>query len=264
VPPRPLGPLPAVPFAPRAADAEPGEPAEDAPGIEKYRAPFSVIADRAIGTTSTPVEFDWRRNKVQVGAYGSFLSELNNFNSLRGGALARFPSKGLIWEVGLSYVAVGDTAASRDLALTPYRQAGRPRRGELDVGLGVPLAEGVVTTVPRWFPAVQMVLNGYVDIRYRIYPSGYRGLTFGQVTRSILNPQLSPEERNNLEGARLEAMTIDRERIGLLMGVGNDFYFKPGLFVSPRIMFSVPLFATVSESQLLWWSDAQLAVGAAF
>jgi hypothetical protein len=59
-------------------------------------------------------------------------------------------------------------------------------------------------------------------------------------------------------------MTIDRERIGLLMGVGNDFYFKPGLFVSPRIMFSVPLFATVSESQLLWWSDAQLAVGAAF
>jgi len=261
VPPRPIGPVKAVPFAPRASDAEEGG---EGAGIEKYREPFSVIADRAIGTTSVPVEFDWRRTKVQVGAYGSFLSELNNFNSLRGGALGRFPSKGVIWEVGVSYVSVRDTSATRDLALTPYRQAGRPKRAELDFGVGIPLAEGVVTTQPRWFPAVQMVLNGYIDLRYRIYPSGYRGLTLGQVARSVVNPQLSPEERNNLEDARLQAMTVDRERFGLLLGIGNDFYFKPGLFLSPRVMFSVPLMAGVTETQLLWWSDAQLAVGAAF
>ena len=252
----PPEPLPDVPFSPPTPD--------EGPSIERYRVPFAVLADRAIGTTSTPVEFDWRRNKVQVGVWGSFLSELNNFNSLRGGALVRLPSKGLIWEVGLSYVAVGDTAASRDLALTPYRQAGRPRRGELDVGVAAPLAEGVVTTVPRWFPAVQMVLQGYVDLRYRVYPTAYRGMTVGEVARSIVDPQLSPLERNNLEEARLQAMTVDRERFGLLMGVGNDFYFKPGLFLSPRVMFSVPLLAPVTETQLLWWSDAQLAVGAAF
>ena len=46
---------------------------------------------------SRAVEYDWRRGRVQVAASADHLFELNNFNSLRGGVLGRFPSKGVIW-----------------------------------------------------------------------------------------------------------------------------------------------------------------------
>src|SRR4051812_20383085 len=67
----------------------------DADPLSPYRTPFGVLVDRAIGSTSRPVEFDWRRTRFQVAATGDFLFELNNFNSMRAGAVFRWPSGGL-------------------------------------------------------------------------------------------------------------------------------------------------------------------------
>ena len=59
-------------------------------------------------------------------------------------------------------------------------------------------------------------------------------------------------------------MQVDPERWGPVIGIGNDIYFAQGVFVSPRVMVSVPLLAPVTGSDLLWWGDASVAVGVAF
>jgi hypothetical protein len=245
---------------------EPASPEERLPvdTLAPYRLQFDVLADRTIGTTSTPVEFDWRATDVQLGVTGSLPAELNNFNSLRGGALVRLPSGGLVWDLTLGWVEVFDTVSSRQLAFTPYRQPGRPSRIEIDVLAGIPLAEGVVTVAPRWFPAAQLVFNGYLGLRYRLHPTGFRGMRFGQIAGNLLNPTLSEQELDNLEGVRLDAMVTDAERYGLVAGLGNDVYLKPGLFISPRALFSVPLLAPASQTRLLWWGEATLALGFAW
>ncbi|MEZ4239907.1 MAG: hypothetical protein R3F59_27905 [Myxococcota bacterium] len=252
-----------LPLGARAQDADPAEAEEagDADPLEKYRVPFDVLADRAIGTTSRPSEFDWRASPVELAVLGSFLFELNNFDSGRGGLLARVPSGGLLFEVGVSYVGVFNTPSSRLLSLTPYRQPGRPERMEIDFTVGLPLAEGVVTAAPRFFPAAQMAFVGYVGLRYGLYPTGFRGMRAGQIAGAAFSPQLTGTEIANLDGVRLGSMEVDPGRYGLVVGFGDDVYFSPGLFLSPRVMFSLPLLAPASGTQLRWWGDVSLAVG---
>ena len=201
------------------------DPTEEEDPLSPYRVPFAVLVERAIGSTSQPVEYNWRRAKVLVAATGDHLVELNNFNSLRAGGMARFPSRELLFEVGLSHVWVWDTPSSELLALTPYRQPGRPRRTELDFTVAFPLAEGVVTTFPRYFPALQMVFNGYAGIRYLLYPGGFEGMRLREVGGALLSPTLTRTELNNLEDRRLDAMQVDTGRYGVMVGIGDDIYF---------------------------------------
>jgi len=249
------------------AEEEEAPPEEEAPigdPLSEHRVTLDLLADRTIGTTSRPVEFNWRRNTAQLALTGSYLFELNNFNAMRGGGMLRVPTRGIMLEVGLSYAATWDSPSSRLIALTPYRQPGRPPRLELDFMVALPLAEGVVTTQLRVFPAVQMVFNAYGGVRYALYPAGFAGLTAGQVTSRIFVPALSEEEIDNLEASRLDAMQVDPARYSILVGIGNDLYFKGGIFIAPRFLLSVPLLSTANDSQLLLWADASVAIGVAW
>lgn len=238
-------------------------PAGDDDPLAPHRTPFPVLVERTIGTASKPVEFDWRRTKVHLAAAGDHLFELNNFDSLRAGGLARFPSGGLITELGVSYVWTWDTASSEALALTPYRQPGRPDRLEIDLNVGIPLAEGVVTAAPRFFPSAQLVLNAYAGLRYLVYPGGFEGMKIREGFAAVFSPSLTEAELDNLDGKRLDAMQIDPGRYGLMIGLGNDLYFKQGIFLSPRAMFALPVLAPVSGTKLMFWGDFSLAVGVA-
>lgn len=249
---------PPVPEPAVVDEAQPDDP------ISRYRTRFDVLAERAIGTTSTPVEFDWRRTTAQVAVTGGFLFELNNFDSGRGGVLARVPTGGVLLEFGLSYAGVSNTPSSRLLALTPYRQPGRPNRLEVDFTVGLPLAEGVVTTFPKFFPAVEMVFNAYGGVRYLVYPTGWDHMKPGEVGGAILSPSMTQIEIDNLDEERLDSMKVDLGRYGLMFGFGNDLYFKPGVFLSPRFLLALPLLAPASQTDLLLWADFSLAIGVAF
>lgn len=237
-------------------------PAEDV--LSRYRTRFDPLAEKAIGTTSRPVAFDWRRTDAQIAAVGSYLAELNNFNSLSAGLMLRLPSDKAIVEIGVRGTSVSDSPSSRMLAFTPYRQPGRPSRLDLDVTLGLPLAEGIVTAATKYFPAVQLVFNGYAGLRYALYPRGFRGMTAGQVGRAVLAPRLTETELLNLDEARLDAMKLDTARYAPLVGMGNDIYFKSGLFLSPRVQVALPLMAPATETELYVWADLSIAVGYAW
>jgi hypothetical protein len=237
-------------------------PADEDP-ISPYRLRFDTLVERSIGTTSVPVAFDWRRTHVELGATGSYLAELNNFNGMRVGGVARFPSGGLIVELGASFAASWESPTSRQLALTPYRQPGHPNRFEIDFTVGAPLAEGVVTVSPKLFPAMEMVFNGYAGLRYLLYPTGWAHLKPGEVAADIFAPALSQEEIDNLDPYRLPAMQVDSGRYGVLLGLGDDLYFKSGLFLSPRVMIAIPILAPATKTDLFVWADLALAVGVA-
>ena len=245
------------------AEPAPDPDSEDADPLSPYRLSLDSLTERAIGTASVPIEFNWRRTHVHLAANGGFLFELNNFDSARVGGLVRIPSKRNIVEIGLNYVGVWETPSSKIIALTPYRQSGRPSRAELDVGLVLPFAEGVVTTWPRFFPPVQMVFNAHVQMRYLFYPTSWGEMTPGEVGQAIFNPAMDSAQIQKLDDARLPGMAVDPGRYGLLVGFGNDFYLEQGVFVSPRVMLATPVLAPVSNTQLLFWADVSLAVGIA-
>ncbi len=248
-----------------AADPQPAEePAEEVDVLSRHRTRFDVLAERAIGTTSRPVEFNWRRTSLQVAATGSFPFELNNFNTLRAGAVLRKPAAGALFELGLTWSEVWDSPSSEMLALTPYRQPGRPDRLDIDLGVGLPVAEGVVTTFPKFFPAVEMVFTLYGGLRYSLYPTGFVGMKAGEIGAAVLAPALTDAEIDNLDDERLDAMQTDPGRYGVMAGIGDDLYFESGIFVSPRFLVAIPLLAPASRTELLVWADVSLAVGLAF
>ena len=250
---------PADPDAPEDPD-----PANEADPLAPYRARVGELTNRTIGSASRPVVFNWRDGNAQLAATGSLLLELNNYNTARVGALLRVPQGNTMLEFGATWAAVGTTDSARLLALTPYRQPGRPSRIELDFTVGTPLAEGLVTARPRFFPATQLVFNVYAGLRYVIYPTGWGGLRPGQVATNIVSPTLSQEEIDNLEPVRPDGMEIDPGRYGLLVGFGNDMYIENGLFLSPRVMFAVPLLEPLNETRLLFYADLSLSIGMAF
>jgi len=263
-------PPPAAPPAPAAAESGPhppgakepkkvSPPPADEPALEPYRIPMDALMERTVGSASRAVRFDWRKKTVGIAVSASSLLELNNFSSAKWGLTARVPLGDFIGEVGLSGVRTWGSLSTERLALTPYRQVARPSRFQLELNLGYPLAEGVVTPRLGFFPATEMVFSAVAGFRYSYYPGSLRGFSFGSGAQAVVSPQLSQQELDNLEGARLPAMEIDRSRYGVLPGLSLDVYFVPGTFFTARVMSAPPLLSF--GSKLGWWWELTFAAG---
>lgn len=246
---------------PPAPSPSPHEPDET---LTRFRTPFEALTDRAIGRTSRRVRYDWRRGLLQVGATGGLPAELNNYDSLRAGGFARMPVGDLLAELGLAYVWVRGSESTERLALTPYRQPGRPARLELDFAASYAIAEGVITAYPRLIPTTQLVLNARATFRYLIYPSGYADLGLKDTLKALVTGSLSDDELENLEDQRLPGMEIDRGRYALLVGLSNDVYFGSGLFFSYELLVAVPVLKFMTETELDLGYELDLSVGVAF
>jgi len=261
--------LPAIATAAESGGSPPGaaaSPADDAPrqlddSIARHRTPFDVLSERMIGETSRAVRFDWRRKTVGVGVVGSQLLELNNFSSARVGGFARMPFSNLMGELALTYVFTWGSESSERLALTPYRQSGRPNRLELDLNLSYPVAEGVVTAWPGFFPATELVFSLQAGLRYLHYPGSLSGAGFRDVAKALFAPTLTDLEVGNLEADRLPGMRVDEARYSVLAGLSLDIYFHSGGFLSPRAMISPPIISAFESEGLGWWWELSLGAG---
>ena len=221
--------------------------------LEQTRLPMDRIREEMLGVTSRAVRFDWRKSSVGVGLIGSQILELNSFASARVGALVRKPLGDFMVEFALTRVFTWGSDSTRKLALTPYRQLGRPSRFELDVNLGYPLAEGVVTPRLKFLSAAELVFSADVGFRYLFYPGALAGASAGDVVKSIFAPKLSEREVSNLESQRLPGMQVDSGRYDLLAGFSLDVYFHSGFFLSPRVMFALPVFGANDTRIGAWW-----------
>lgn len=235
---------------PQKKEEPPPEEAPEDKTLEGSRTPFEVLNERMIGVASRAVRFDWRKKRLGIGLIGSQLLELNNFNSARFGALVRSPLGSFMGELAITRVVTWGSASSDKLALTPYRQTGRPSRLELDLNVGYPLAEGVATARPGFFPATELVFSASAGLRYVYYPGALSGASVSQVAGALISPSLSAREQENLESKLSPGMQLDKGRYNLLTGFDLDVYFQSGGFLSPRAMIALP----ITGSDLgLWW-----------
>lgn len=237
-----------------------GEKKEEA-FVEKHRTPFDELNERAIGQASRAVRVNWRQKTAGVAfSYGQLL-ELNNFSSATFGGLLRLPAAGLMFELGASWVHSWGSDSSEKLALTPYRQVGRPSRLEIDINASLPLFEGVSTPRFGFIPATELVFSLTLGFRYNYYLGSMSGMPAGDVIGRIFSAKLNQQELDNLERWRLPSMQIDPARYQLLLGGTFDIFFAPGAFVTPRALIGLPLFSLLNGVGLSTWWELGAQVG---
>lgn len=269
----------AVPAAAEHPGAEPADsmPAPQAASVDGYHASVERLTEHFLGTASRPVRFDWRRSSFAVGVLGSELIERNNYGSFRLGGVARSAFQDIMVEVAVSYVSVLSTTSSDQLALTPYVQAGRPPRFEIDLNASYPIAEAPVTPIIDLIPPAELVLFATVGGRYLLYPQAVVGdrawenqdtwtdiATWRDIGFGLAAPSLTEEDRLVIERDKLGGMLLDSARVHSLAGLTLDIYFQPGIVISPRGLLAVPILAPVSGTQLGFWWEISLAMGYAF
>lgn len=248
----------AVPTA-RPEEARAATP--DDKTVESWRSPFEVLSERMIGAASRAVLFDWRKKTVALGVTGGPLLELNNFPSGRLGGFVRVPFGNLTAELAVTRVFTYSSDAGEKLALTPYRQAGRPNRIEFDLNLAYAILEGVGTPRVGFLPTVELVFTFNAGFRYLYYPNALGTANAGQVIEGLLSPKLQAREIEYLERERLPGMQVDAGRYNLLAGFELNLYFRTGIFLAPRVMMNIPIFSGAANSSLgLWW-ELNLSLG---
>lgn len=252
-------PAPVEPEAPKAPEAPATTPDETT--LEGFRSPFEALSERMIGVTSRAVLFDWRKRTVGLGLTAGSVLELNNFYSARVGGFVRLPLGNLIAELAVTRVITSSSDSAEKLALTPYRQSGRPNRVEFDINLAYALFEGVGTPRLSFFPTVELVFTLNVGFRYLYYPGALGTANAGQVIEALFAPRLQDREVEYLERDRLPGMQIDRGRYNLLAGFELDLYFRTGIFLSPRVMVNLPILSGLQGSSLGWWWELNLSLG---
>jgi hypothetical protein len=238
--------------------------AENDDVVLRSRTPIQALTEHFVGSTSRAVRFDWRRSVVMVGLMAGEVVEKNNFSQQRYGAIARKAFGDIIVEGGLQLYRSDDTPSSQLLALTPYRQAGRPGHLEIDLNIGYPLAEGVVTPVTSFIPPAEIALIALGGVRYLGYWQTFPDRPIQDIGLDLASPRLSALELERLDRVAPEAMAIDTARLHALVGLGVDTYVQPGLWVSPRALVAVPLLAPATGTALGFFWELSLVLGWAF
>jgi hypothetical protein len=199
-----------------------------------------------------------------VGVSVGEVVEKNNFSAQRYGLLGRKAFSDLILEVGVQLYVSDDTASSAQLALTPFRQAGRPGHLEIDLNVGYAVAEGVVTPLAAFMPPAEVALVALGGVRYLGYWQTFPDRPIQDIGLSLASPQLSTIELERLDRDAPEAMAIDPARLHTLVGLAVDTYLQPGLLVSPRAMLAAPVLVPVTNTSLGFFWELSLVVGWAF
>lgn len=247
-----------------ALGAVPATPPPDAKApesLEPLRTPLEALTERAIGATSRPVRFDWRKTTVGFGVTGAQVLEFNTFWSESTALVVRHPLGGLMGSLAVAYVGTYSTDGSRKLSLTPYRQFGRPSRFELQFDLGLPLAEGIATLWPKYLPATEFVVSATAGARYLLYLESFQGVQWKDAP-GFFAPTLWQRDQDRLLDTRPAGMQVDPARYSVLVGLTTDLYTQSGFFVTFRMLLGLPL--PLPGSNLGFWWEPSLTLGWAF
>lgn len=234
----------------------------DDESLEAWRTPLQALNEHFLGTASRPVRFDWRRSPAMFVLRLNEVVERNSFGQWQVGAMVRKAFGDILLDGGVNAFFAYETPSSQQLALTPFRQAGRPNHFQLEANVGYAIVEGVVTPFISWIPPMEMVLVAQAGVRYLVYVESFTGgRPFLDVARSIVSPQLTVEEIQRLETTGPEGMQIDPARLHSLVGASLDVYIQPGVIVAPRAMVGVPILSPITASELGFFWELGISVG---
>ena len=230
--------------------------------LEDHRTALQALNEHFLGTASRPVRFDWRKSPVMFVGRVTEVVERNTFGQWQLGLMARKAFGDILVDGGVNAYFAFATDSSQQLALTPFRQAGRPNHFQLEANVGYAVAEGVVTPVLGFLPPAELALVAWGGARYLIYPATFTGGgSATDVAASLVSPQLTEGEIIRLENSGPAGMQIDRARLHALVGASLDVYLQPGVIVAPRAMVALPLLAPVTGTELGFFWELGISVG---
>ena len=256
----------AVPAA-VVVEATPTRPARvvDETSLEDHRTALQALNEHFLGSASRPVRFDWRKSNFALVLRVAEVLERNSFGQWQIGAMGRKAFGDVIVDAGLNAFFAYETPSSQQLALTPFRQAGRPNHFQLEANVGYAVAEGVVTPMVSILPPAELALVAWAGARYLMYVDTFTGSSsFTDVAASLASPRLTEGEIIRLERSGPAGMQIDPARLHGLVGASLDVYLQPGVLVAPRVMVALPLLAPATGTQLGFFWELSIAVGYAF
>lgn len=234
----------------------------DTTTLEAQRLPMRGLPEHFLGSTARAVRFDWRRANAIPLLQVADLVERNNFQQVQANIGVRKAFGDILVEGAVGFFWSNDTTSSLLLAQTPFRQAGRPSHFALDVNVGYPIAEGVVTPVVSWAPPAELVLVAWAGVRYSAFAETFTGgRPLQDIGLDLVAPRLSAIELDRLDSASPDAMQIDTARLQTPVGLSLDVYLQPGVLISPRAMLSIPVLAPVTGTQLGFFWELGLSVG---
>lgn len=220
------------------------------------------LPEHFVGATARATRFDWRRANAIPLLQVADLVERNNFQQVQANIGVRKAFGDILVEGALGYFWSNNTDSSLLLAQTPFRQAGRPAHIALDVNVGYPIAEGVVTPLTSWIPPAELVLVAWAGARYSGFVETFTGgRPLQDIGFDLVSPQLSATELERLDVSSPEAMQVDTARLHTPVGLSLDVYLQPGLLVSPRAMINIPVLAPVTGTKLGFFWELGISVG---
>lgn len=223
------------------------------------------IVKSQVGSVARASVYRWRQKSVLISLTAGQLVEMNAFESTKYAIVMRFPGETVTMQLGLARILVANTDATRELAATPYRQAGRPSRFEADFGLETPLSEGVANQLFEFYPLGQMVVSAQARLRYLVYPEVAKSKGGArEVMQSWFATALSDDDVEALSRNTPKAMAIDRGRLNLLGGLRFEHFASSGLAFHADLLLAAPISDSNNAKGLGAWWEMTGGVGFGF
>lgn len=249
------------PLACAAEDADRAATPTATKGAANVSTPLDDILKSQVGSVARASVYLWRQKTLLLSFDAGQLVEMNAFESKKFALMARFPGESMTFQLGLSRIFVAGTDATDALELTPYRQAGRPSRYELDSGIDLTISEGVANQLFDFYPLGQMVLSFQARLRYLIYPTTSKKGAFKDKMRSLFAVELSDEDFDDLSRTAPAGMAVERGRLNALVGLRFDHYAVSGFSLNANLLLALPLRVSDNDELKSWW---EMAVGVGY
>ena len=225
--------------------------------IERFSKTVTELQKVAVGMSERGSVYPWHTKTMgAVAGYGSSV-EFNNYDSQQSSLQLIFPlATGSMYHLGFERVFVTSTAASDQLAHTPYRQSGRPDRWVLSHKYSMALFEGIGGHLIDYLDTMQFVL--FASARWRL--NWYQQM-FGssQLIRSMLAPRLEGDELVRVQEDAPAGMLVDERKWDLLASLDLVVFTHRGLMAIGSFAWGQPLGKMENGISDFW--EAQLGVG---
>ena len=224
---------------------------------------ISRMLSLVIGFAERPALHAWRKSSLTIRPIMGQISEQNNFDSYHFGLVVDVPSDSFSFQIGLRKVEVSDTPSSRQLALTPFKQAGHANRYDIISGVKLPLVEGVGSQLYDWIPQSQFVFQGIARVNWHLHPNEWKGESFQNVLQGLFQTKVGSREYQKMQESNPAALLPSRSRHSLGAGFVVEQYFPESggtaFHCSFEVLTLIDLYS--DETTPSRWMEYNLGVG---
>jgi len=187
--------------------------------------PIGQLLPQIMGFAERPAVHRWRKSTITIRPMIGQISEQNNFNSSHLGLLLDFPGDSFSFQLGFRKIDVTDSFSSRQLALTPFKQPGHAARKEIQIGMKMPLIEGIGSQIYDIIPQSQFVFHGLARLNWHLYPKAWQDEDFTDILQGLFKTEIGGSEYRSIQESSPSALLPSRSRHSIGAGFAVEQYY---------------------------------------